>query len=119
MSIVKERKTVFLAKTLDNTGTFEHNLNIPFGPDELRIVQIVYAPDAYTTDTTNTLSMEGVGPLCLFDNGTSVANANIRINVHGQSFQGMHRFTITKPDRSLVTDMNGTSLGIVFEAIKY
>ena len=117
--IVKERKSVFVMKTLESGKEwFDERIDVNFIPDELRIVQVLYVPDAGDIEGVYTLSMNSLGELCFFDAGHQASNANIRINTHGRSYQGLQRFTVHDIDGNSEILLQG-QLGIVIEFIKY
>ena len=115
---VSERESIFISKVLTASGKFTQYINLGFIPDEVRVVQIIYAPTA-ANDRANLLSWDGVGNVGFFDNNAASANVNIRINTHGKMMQGLQSFTVLAEDGEVATDHNGGSLGVVMEAIKY
>ena len=93
MSIVKNRETIIIKQKLTATGIFKKYINIGFIPDELRIVQVIYA-GTVAGDVLYSVVWNGVGELFILDNSHNIGNMNVRINVHGKNIQGMQTFQI-------------------------
>ena len=116
--IVQERENIFIRVTLDNTGKFSVPVYLNFIPDELRIVQLLHY-GAGGDDVPYLLKWDGIGNLCYFDGGNTTTNINVRINAHGKAIAGSQTFTITSPDGTLSTALNGNELAVLMEGVKY
>jgi hypothetical protein len=121
MSIVRERKTFMFKKTLESAvSTYTTDFYFGFQPDEIRMVQAVYVPDAGDVDGVYSVHWEGLAfsPLFLFDSQSLLSNLNIRINTHGSLMEGRQRFTVKDIGGSDEALLQG-QLGFMFEAISY
>jgi hypothetical protein len=115
MSVIKNRKIVFLKVRIDDTGRFSYNFHIPFFVDDVIIKDWSCAGTAF--DDVVICHMDGIGDIFSFEHNNSITINHV-FNVH-RNMDGIINFTINDYEGDQYTDAVDSILMACFEFIEY